>query len=155
LRALADWGIAIAWGEGGRPRLIDPGHRLTHTALLRLRWDRWLLEGALVASLIGHRWHGCNECGQVQLLHAVKENDGRPCRLTFRCKGQLSVIPVVVPKRPRPKRVKVPPVPLGLTELPSDAPRSKSKSRRLPTRPARSGDALTLVECDVTADPDG
>jgi hypothetical protein len=122
LRALADRGIAIPWGEGGRPRLIDPGHRLTYTALLRLRWDRWLLEGTLVGSLIGLRWHGCNECGQVQLLHAVKANDGRPCRLTFGCKGQLSVIPVVVPKRPRPKRVKVPRVPLGLTELPPTRP---------------------------------
>ena len=154
LRALADRGIRIAWGERGRPRLVDPERQLTHIALLRLIWDRWLLEGAVVGSLSGHRWHGCSACGQVQLLHAVKANEGRPCRLTFGCKGQLSVIPVVVPMRPRPKKVKVPRVPLGLIRLLPGSPSKKSKSgKREPARPARPGDALTLVECDIHRGP--
>ena len=148
LREVVARGIGVERDpDDGRPVLVDPDDRMTDAGLLHAYWYRWLFEVALAGSVTGHRWYGCDSCGELQLRHAIKANNGRPCRLTPGCKGSLSLIPLEVPKRPRRPKVKVDRVPLGLEKLPADAPRSKTKSRSQHPRAARAGDSVTFLEC--------
>jgi hypothetical protein len=160
LTGMADHGIGLAWGPGGRVRLVDPGHELNHARFFWVLWYRPTVEAALIGSLSGHRWHRCGTCGVIQLLRAVKANDGRKCwepqyrrGQTIGCPGHLHPIPLEVPKRPRTHKVSVTPVPFGLTRLGPDATRPKSRSPRTAPRAARAGDLLTLVECAVHRGP--
>jgi hypothetical protein len=161
LRALAERNIGVTRDSDGYAVLVDPDHQLTHTALLRLRWDRWLIEWALVGSRTGHRWYECDACGEIRLLKQSAEHNGARCwkpaahtGLTPDCPGSLRLVPLVVPKRPRAKKVKVPRVPLR--HLPPAPPTKKKRSGshgRKPSFPARTGDPLSLIECDAHRGP--
>ncbi len=51
------------------------------------RHHRDLLAWAVLGRASGHEWLSCDRCGQVQLL--TPDKTGRPCHLTYGCKGHL------------------------------------------------------------------
>lgn len=148
LAELAERGIALACGPGGRPRLVDPERQLTHSALLRLLWDPWVLEWALAGSRTGHYWHGCDTCGEIQMLAKSRPGQKRSCRLTPGCEGIMGWIPLQVPERPKHPTRRTVRVPFQ-KRTPRGAPRRRkgSSSKRTPARPASPGDLLALVAC--------
>lgn len=144
-------GIGIDWGPEGTLRLRDPGHRLTHVRLFHVLWNKELLSSTLTASITGYVWHRCDCCGEVQLLHAVKASDGKPCRMTFDCEGKLHPLGLVVPPRRRARKIKVAPVPIRRVAVGTYKRRSSSKKKN--PFEAKAGDLVALVACAAHPGP--
>jgi hypothetical protein len=149
LEEVAQQGIEVRWGAAGRPALHDPGAAVTEEVLTRLRQDLWLLEWALAGSLTGHCWHACALCGGLQMI-AVRtaSQKAAACRMTPGCEGRLHPLALVVPPKPRARRVTVERVPLPPRKR-LVAHRRQGGSKRPNPWEARPGDTLALLSCCV------
>ncbi len=144
--------MGLARGPEGRVRVLDPNGALVDRPdrVFWLLWHRQLLQIALHGSVVGYRWHACVSCEQLQLLHAVKENDGRACRMMPGCAGAMRPVPLPVPKPVHAKKARITPIPAGMWRLPlGQRVSTKSHSRRPKPREALDGDVVSLLYCPI------
>lgn len=84
LTALGRAGVTVSRAPDGRPVLDGI---LSERTIQQARHHRWLFTWGLEGVRTGHRWHACDECGEIQLLDRE-----RRCRMTPRCGGTMRTV---------------------------------------------------------------